>query len=77
MTSSRFAKLQDTAKEQQRAEADGGYAAGDSPYYDADAIIDLLGALREIVEGYPHDHGGGPDVAACPVCYAAEVLESE
>lgn len=42
-----MAELRETAEGQLRAEADGGYAAGDAPYYDADAILTLLNALND------------------------------
>jgi hypothetical protein len=48
MTKEGFAKLRETAEAQLRAEADGGYAAGDGPSYDADEIVAALDALDEI-----------------------------
>jgi hypothetical protein len=44
-----MAELRATAEGQLEAEADGGYAAGDGPYYDADAILTLLNALQDAV----------------------------
>lgn len=44
-----IAELRATAEYQLRAEEDGGFAAGDGPYYDADAILTLLNALQDAV----------------------------
>lgn len=41
-----YEELRRQAEDQVAAEKDGGYAAGDAPYYDADAILALL-AERE------------------------------
>lgn len=39
---SEWERFKATVEEQQRAEADGGYAAGDAPYYNSDTLAALV-----------------------------------
>ena len=67
-----YEKFRQTVKGQVEAEADGGYAAGDGPYYDSD----VLAALLEVVDVATTGHKGWRPNTQGNIRFRSDVVEA-